>query len=106
MDVIGWGVPEGSKSEVRYRVFKGDLEPNTPQPMLLIEFLDQAEYDWSVHPSADFRVILAEEETYRRPVVQVLGGFLSTVDWVFRQLDWAFRTGESPFPHVPEDPTS
>lgn len=41
MDVIGWDVPTGSSGPVKCKVFRQELQLDTPQPLLLIEFFTE-----------------------------------------------------------------
>lgn len=50
----------------------------------------------SVEPSADLHVILVEKEAQRGPVVEVLLGYASPVEWVIRLMEFAYQTGKSP----------
>jgi hypothetical protein len=107
MDVIGWPVPMGTSGDVKHRVFREVLELNAPKPMLLIEFRTRTDFDVSVNPNADFHVILmdGESEGWPRPeLIVVLGGFLNTVAYAIRLLNFAYETGQSPF--VPIEPSS
>jgi hypothetical protein len=107
MDVIGWAVPEGTSGDTSHLVYREVLELNTPKPMLLIEFPTREEFDVSVYPSSDLRVVLMDEEAHWWPPTEltvVLGGFFNVVSFVIHLLNSAYETGESPF--VPIEPSS
>jgi len=107
MDVIGWGVPEGTTGGIGHRVFREMLELNTPKPMLLIKFANRAEFDVSVNPSADLQVVLIDEEPRWWPppeLTVILEGFSRSVAHAIRLLNFAYETGKSPF--IPVEPSS
>lgn len=106
MDVVGWGVPEGTTGDVRYRIYRGEvLELHTPKPILLVELPNRSYFDMSVHPSADFQVVLLDEISEAWPIPglsNVLGGFLNAVAYLIHLLNFARETGKAPlFPIEP-----
>jgi hypothetical protein len=106
MDVIGWAVPEGTGA-TKHRVFPVFLELNTPQPMLLIEFATLVDFDVSVYPSADFQVVLIDEEAGGWPPMELvaeLAWFSNAVSYVTYFVNRAYETGDPPF--VPIEPSS